>query len=68
LKNVERKLRMIVEQELELNRCLIERRKELYELSKNKKLSDPSVVKVSQNLDAIIVKLQKELLINYKDQ
>lgn len=52
----------MLNQVLELNRCINQDRQELYELSKNKNLSDPSVVKVSQNLDRKIFMLQKALI------
>ncbi len=52
----------MLNQVLELNRCINEDRQVLYELSKNKNLSDPSVVQVSQNLDRKIFMLQKVLI------
>lgn len=50
---------MILKNALDLSNSIDECRRNIYELTKNKGISDPDVVKVSQKLDGKITMLQK---------
>jgi len=50
---------MILRNALALRNSIDEYRKIMYELSREKDLSDPDVVKISQQLDSKIIMLQK---------
>ncbi|MGM0878636.1 MAG: aspartyl-phosphate phosphatase Spo0E family protein [Bacillota bacterium] len=50
---------MILKSILDLSQCINKYRQDMYELARNKGLSDPDVIKVSQKLDEEIIKLQK---------
>ncbi|PEK98847.1 aspartyl-phosphate phosphatase Spo0E family protein [Bacillus sp. AFS017336] len=48
---------------LVLNKSIDEQRDAMYELVKEKGLSDPQIIKVSQQLDRKIIKWQKLILV-----
>lgn len=50
---------MALKKVLDLSRGIDNCRMAMYELAKDKELSDPAVVKISQQLDRKIMKLQK---------
>jgi hypothetical protein len=50
---------MILKHILDLNQCISKHRHDLYVLARNKGISDPDVIKISQKLDEDIIKLQK---------
>jgi hypothetical protein len=50
---------MILKNILDLNQRIITYRQDMYELARNKGISDPDVIKISQKLDEDIIKLQK---------
>lgn len=50
---------MILKKVLDLSKSIHEYRQAMYELVKNKGTSDPSVVRISQQLDGKITLLQK---------
>jgi hypothetical protein len=50
---------MVLKNVLDLIESIDECRRDMYELTKNRALSDPEVVNISQQLDGKITKLQK---------
>jgi Spo0E like sporulation regulatory protein len=50
---------MILKNALELSKSIDHYRQDLYELARDKGFSDPGVVKISQELDEKIFKLQE---------
>jgi Spo0E like sporulation regulatory protein len=50
---------MILKNILDLDQCISKHRQDMYELARNKGISDPDVIKISQKLDEDIIKLQK---------
>lgn len=50
---------MILKKVLDLSKSIHEYRQDMYELVKNKGISDPDVVRISQQLDGEITILQK---------
>lgn len=52
---------MILRNVLALRNSIAEYRKRMYELAREKDLSDPDVVKISQQLDNKIIMLQKAI-------
>jgi hypothetical protein len=50
---------MILKNILDLNQCINKHRQDMYELARNKGISDPDVIKISEKLDEDIIKLQK---------
>ncbi|MGM0922976.1 MAG: aspartyl-phosphate phosphatase Spo0E family protein [Bacillota bacterium] len=55
---------MIFREALDLSKSISKYRSVMYELAKNKGLSNPDVIKISQQLDTEILKAQK-ILINF---
>ncbi|MFB9759099.1 Spo0E family sporulation regulatory protein-aspartic acid phosphatase [Ectobacillus funiculus] len=52
---------MILRSALDLSKSIDDYRLDMYELAKNKGLSDPDVIKISYQLDRKIILLQKML-------
>lgn len=50
---------MIVRNALALKHSIDESRQDMYELARKKGISDPQVIKISQQLDKQIIKFQK---------
>lgn len=56
---------MILKNALDLSNSIGECRRNIYELTKNKGISDPDVAKVSQKLDGKITMLQKYIYMKF---
>ncbi len=52
---------MILRSALDLSKSIDDYRLDMYELAKNKGLSDPDIIKISHQLDRKIILLQKML-------
>jgi hypothetical protein len=50
---------MILKSALDLSKSINEYRQDMYELAKNKGISDPGFIQISQRLDEKIIMLQK---------
>lgn len=53
---------MVLKNALDLSKSIDDYRKDMYELAKNKGISDPDVIKISHQLDEKITMLQKIIL------
>ncbi|MED1466791.1 aspartyl-phosphate phosphatase Spo0E family protein [Bacillus salipaludis] len=50
---------MILKNALDLSKSINKYRQDMYELAKNKGISDPGVIQISQRLDEKIIMIQK---------